>query len=452
MLERGYVIDYRIRAIVVCAVFGMLTYAGRHFRLDDAYIYARYIDHALAGRGLVFNDGEQVNALTSILDTWLQLAIAYLAHGHILVIQAVLSGIFFLAAALMAESLVPLSGIIIAASSYFYFTVGMETSLFLFLLMLTIHAYAREKVEWLPLLCALTLLTRFEGGALVAVIAWRLWSTRRLPSLRSMLAPAVLAVIYFAFNEFFYQRILPQSASAKLGQGFSGFWGRWPTAFLRFPELVYRPLGGVWTFVPLLLVLACFGALDPRMKKRNEVAVPFLFILGCFYVLFNIPNYHWYYAPFLYFFAIYAVRLIPDTKAATWATLALVLLLFKGSFNYLRDNAVENPQYAKIGQWLMQNTAPNERIAAIETGTIAWYCDRNIIDIVGLTTPQNGRFTAKRDFSSWIKDKPDLIVVHPDLPFAWEKVAFQSPDYEYVPVHFDGVYLLRRKRTEAKLP
>jgi hypothetical protein len=54
---------------VIFGLFVTLTFLARHNRLDDALIYARYLSHAYHGRGLVFNDGEHINALTSILDT-----------------------------------------------------------------------------------------------------------------------------------------------------------------------------------------------------------------------------------------------------------------------------------------------------------------------------------------------------------------------------------------------
>ncbi len=418
---------------------------ARHFRLDDALIYARYVSHALHGQGLVFNPGEPVNALTSILDTWLLLILSSLLRGHILLAQSILGASFLLGSALIAENMVPLSGIFIAASSFFYFCNGMETSLFLFLLVLTVNAYVAGKVNWLPFLCALTILARFEGGAMALVIAWQLWKRRRLPALPSFLPALLLAGLYFAFNVHFYHRLLPQSATAKFGQGLSGFWGPWPTAFTRIPDIVFRPLSGSWIYAPILATLAWFGAKDKRISGRNEVVIPFLFILASFYLLFNIPSYYWYYGPFVYFFIIYSVRLLPETKSAYWAALLIALCLSEASAVYLHRNGVEAVNYAKLGQWINQNTPKNAKIATVETGTIGWYCDRNIIDMVGLTTPKNARFTAKRDFAAWFAERPDFIVVHPNKPFPWEKVALTSSEYEYLPVHFEDVYLLHKK-------
>jgi arabinofuranosyltransferase len=435
----------KVRLITIIVLVAVMSFLSRHFLLDDALIYARYIQHALDGHGLVFNDGEPINALTSILDTWLVLGFSLLLHGHVLLVESSLSAIFLVLAAGMAEEMVPFSGILLTAMPFLYLCKGMETSLFLLILMLCVRVWCADRINWLPLLCLLAVLTRFEGGALLVVIMWRLWQTRRMPHLLSFLAPTVIGALYVGFNLSFYHRILPQSASAKLGQGMSGFWGKWPTAFLGVPELVTYPLGAPAVFFVLVAVLAWYASRDPRMSRLNQIVLPFLIILTSFYVLFNIPGYHWYYAPLVYFLLLYAARLIPDRPDARLATVLVLLAIFRVSGLYLHRRDILPEPYDQAALWLDKNTPRDARIASVETGHIGWNCNRYIIDIVGLTSPQNAFYTAHRDFSSWLNARPDVIIVHPDNPFPWERVALRSPDYEYLPVHFGNVYLLRRK-------
>ena len=173
--------------------------------------------------------------------------------------------------------------------------------------------------------------------------------------------------------------------------------------------------------------------------------LPFLAILGAFYILFNIPSYFWYYAPFVYFLTIYAVRLLPETRPVYLAAAILGLCFTEASAVYLHRADIVHQPYVALAEWLNRNTPPDATVASVETGTIGWYCDRHLTDIVGLTTPKDATYTARRDFSSWFNERPDYIVVHPDLAFTWEKVALASPEYEMLPIHFDGVYLLHRK-------
>jgi hypothetical protein len=233
--DETYRIGYLWRALAVCLIVGLLSFTARHFTLDDALIYARYVRNALQGHGLVFNPGQPVNALTSLLHTWLLLGFSWLLHGKVLLAQTLLSAVCLASAALIAEQIIPLSGIFLSASAYFYLCNGMETTLFLLLLVLCVQAYASDRMDWLPLLCTLCALTRFEGAALAVVLAWKLWKQHRLPRLRAYLPPLLLVALYLAFNLHFYGSMLPQSATAKFGQGLSGYWGRWPMAFLRVP-------------------------------------------------------------------------------------------------------------------------------------------------------------------------------------------------------------------------
>ena len=426
----------------------LLVYASRFYRLDDALIYARYVNNALHGRGLVFNAGEPVNALTSILDTWLLLGLSWALHGRILLAQTIIGASCLIAACLVAETIVPLAGIFIAASSYYYFCLGMETSLFVLLLVLCLKAYLTGRLNWLPVLCVLTVLARFEGGALALVLCWRLWRDRRFPRITAYVPALLLIGLYLISNLHYYGAWLPHSATAKLGQGRSGFWGPWPWAFTYVPQEVRMPIFGSWLEVPVLFLLVYLAAKDKRLEKANELLLPFLSILGAFYILFNIPSYFWYYAPFLFFSYLYAVHLIPRTRHAWTISLLMAVTLVTASFTTARRSGKEDTNYALLARWLSHNTAPDARIATAETGTIGWYCDRNLIDIVGLTTPQNATYTAHRDFSSWLAEDPDYIVVHPGNPFPWERVALASNRYEYVPVHFGPDYLLRKKQPQ----
>jgi arabinofuranosyltransferase len=438
-------VSYRLRAILVCCIVLGLSFIARNFRLDDALIYARYIANALHGQGLVFNAGEPVNALTSILSTWLTLALAWLLHGHILLAEGILSAVFLAASALLAEYVVPFAGMFFASLGLSYYCIGMETSLFVFLLAVTMWAYVNGRWNWLPLLCLLTALARFEGAALALVIGYHLWRQRRYPSLLSFLPAGLLIAFYFAFNLHSYHILLPHSATAKFGQGMSGNWGHWPTAFLRVPDTVFTPLGKSDIVALALFVLAGFAAKDSRISRWNPVAIPFLLILGLFYVLFNIPAYHWYFAPFVFFIVLYVSCLIPQTRSAQMAALFLALCTAVYSSQKLKHDSHEAADYRNIALWIDQNTPQNARIATVETGTIGWYCDRYIIDILGLTTPANASYLARRDYSSWLSERPDYIVVHRETPFPWEKVAMADPHYELLPVRFGQVSLLRRK-------
>src|SRR5579862_8319682 len=84
--------------LIYLAVF---TYATRHYFMDDAYIGFRCADNALHGRGLVFNPGDRVEAISNI--GWILLL---LPGGFVLplALLAKLAGMLCLAGALFLLS------------------------------------------------------------------------------------------------------------------------------------------------------------------------------------------------------------------------------------------------------------------------------------------------------------------------------------------------------------
>ncbi len=442
---RQGIISRRATAIVViCCITALLSFAVRHFELDDSLIYARYVRNALNGQGLVYNVGEHINSLTSPLLAVLLLVASWVMHGHILLTELILSAIFLVGACILAEEIAPWSGVLIASTGYFYLCFGMETTLFLFLIMLTYTLYRKERLDLVPSAALLTFLTRFEGGLLGAVIAYDLWRNRRALPRRAFLLPVVLIVAYLVFNYHFYGSLLPASAAAKFDQGFSGLWGRWPRAFLH-ARPIFQIFHTTIYVLPLAFVAAFFGIRSQRNTQMNRILLPFLGGLLAFYVLLNIPNYHWYDAPFLFFLLLYAVLGVPQKPFARVLLAGVIVHCTVAGAILLRQQGA-NPNYVALARWVDAHSSPGTKIAAVEIGTIGWYSNRDVDDILGLTNPKNAGQLRRHDFHSWLEqDKPDFVVVHTPVAFG-EVAATTSPLYAYEPIHFGPVSLMYRKQ------
>ena len=318
-----------LRSLAVVTIVPILCLCSGYSKVDDAYIYARYIANALSGYGLVFNPGEHVNALSSPLFAYLLLGASYVFHGNVLLATALLSGIFMLLTCLLGEVLMPFAGLILASTAYFYGLVGMETSLFMFMLLAVVALVQFEKYDWLPLACVLLVLTRFEGALLVLLVALHLFRLRRI---RSALQPIMLmsavavCLVYLCLNHIYYGTYLPASAMAKIGQGFSGYWGPWPTAFLGHTEMLVQAFGWTLYLFPVLIALMLSGGLKVTDTLFSKIVIPFCILLLLFYVGLNASgSYFWYFAPLILFSILYASTAIPKTRAA--AILAGVFIL-----------------------------------------------------------------------------------------------------------------------------
>jgi hypothetical protein len=444
----------KIRIVILIAILAIFLLASRNMVIDDGLIYARFFQNALTGKGLVFNPGESVNALTSPLFSYLMLGVAWLLHGHVLFAEHVVFGLGLLGACVLAESFVPYSGIAIASTAYFYAIIGLESTIFLFLIMLVVKAYVDRRYDWLPLLLVLTLLTRFEGGLLIPIIAYLLWRNRKFPRLISILPALVVVLTYVLLNHHLYHAFLPHSASSKFGQAHSGYWGRWPTGFLRIQNWAFLEPKAAFLrtiyVVPLIVYFGFKGWRQLRGKRINDVIAPLWLGLALFYVLFNMPAYKWYYAPLIFVSILYAIRGVPQTRNAT-VTLFAVLLVAGVTNVFLVNSFSPDWDYVNIANWINANTPEDASIESVEIGQIGWYAHRHVIDILGLTYPKNADHIAHDDASSWLaEDHPDYIVIHKPA-FLWEAVVVSNPNYEELPYHSAKIHLLRRK-TDLWLP
>jgi arabinofuranosyltransferase len=434
------------RCVLILFFVATLSSFSHFVVVDDAFIYARYIQNAIDGHGLVFNVGERVNALTSPLYCYLMLAVVKLLHGHVLLVLRLLFLVFWCLSCLVAEALAPFAGVFMAACAYFYSLQGMETPVFLFFIALALWLYREEHWNWLPLVYVLLSFTRFEGALLALLLFVAQALRRKWPFWGAWFPVPLLLAGYLAFNVHWYGSLLPSSAGAKFGQGMSGYWGRWPLAFLDARPLV-KTTGWAMYLLPVALYLAWRGARTSLKEGVAWVRPALLFAAGlaAFYILFNLPDYHWYYAPFMYLGLIFAALGIPRRPAYQPLIWAAVLFFAAAGVRSVRKYA-PRIDYIHADAWLLAHAPAGSRIATAETGQIGWDLQNYyVIDTVGLTTPANAVYTAHRQPERWLsEDHPDYAFVHIN-PWRWESPVANSPDYVMVPVEFGEVRLFERR-------
>lgn len=428
----------------ICLIGGYLFFMAknRQMELDDALIYLRYIDNAIAGNGLVYNEGVRFNGLTSPLFSYLVLTVAFLLQDPSLA-SFLVSGAAYIAAAIVMSRLfvqaaairgvrIPAlaglaGGLVFLALPFFYIFYGMETGLLALMSGLFLWLMRSERYGPAGIVAALLFLTRSEAVLLVFVAGlYDVVINRRLPKFTwaTYVVPVILVATVFLFNYVYYGAITPETGMAKIWQGASGLW-----AGAEFWQAGYMFL---WVFnsnVLVVAVLACFGAIGYIALGRdylNVVVTLYLISYALFYVLLKIPNYGWYYSPFFAFGAFYVgygltyvvsgiLTSIADGRR--WPMLFLAAVPFVGSVCFLAEinshpRGVYTP-YRDIGVWMKGNLDEDSSIAMVEIGTIGYYSGRQIIDILGLVNPENARFIGQRRFDAWLDlYEPDYILVH----------------------------------------
>lgn len=226
------VVKFFLPLALLAAVAWYLMSKWRYYQLDDALIYLRYIRNFQDGHGLVYNPGEKFNGLTSPLFTYLMLAGSLLTKNlqalNILMSAVMLTLAAWAAGKLLSQSWLGaiLSALAIASFGFFYTTFGMETSLFLLLIALSLYLYQRES-DWFLVALALLISTRSEGVFLALPMGIDyLWRYRRLPAWHVILVAVAVGAVPFLVNWLYYGHPLPATGGAKIGQGKSGLWGK----------------------------------------------------------------------------------------------------------------------------------------------------------------------------------------------------------------------------------
>lgn len=408
------------------------SYRYRHIELDDAYIYGRYFKNLYAGHGLVFNPGVRFDGLTSPLYAWLMIAVAWMFPNPMQAALAV-STVGMIAAAwlmycfgsLRGDGPAYALGLLVGFSMpYFYSTYGMETPLLLTLIAACLVLYQRQRYGLLAAAGGLLVLTRSEAGLLLVVlmiehvIEWRRW-----PSWKVLIAPVLLVGADPAFNLAYYGAALPGTGMAKVGQGESGLWGTsWPL----FDQVKYFAPDfflGHLEVVLALAALAVFGIVSNL--RRSRPVLLFCVLLTAFYCAIDVPDYNWYYAPLFFGFYCFvgaglvrlgtqAARAARDDRSravAAWTVAVGLSIAVAGvSIGYERS-VPASPRFAmnkEAGQWMAAHLPAGASVSAVEVGATGYYSNQDIIDILGLVTPQNAQFIAERQFTEW------LTVYHPD--------------------------------------
>src|SRR5690606_32071884 len=117
--------------------------------------------------------------------------------------------------------------------------------------------------------------------------------------LRFLFVALAIVAAPFVFNYFYYGAVLPATGGAKIGQGQSGLWGGgW--IFLNVSYFLPAFMGGSALAAAFLVGLSMYGLLTEIRHRIVLISLAFWLLLAMFYVGLNIPNYHWYYAPFVY--------------------------------------------------------------------------------------------------------------------------------------------------------
>jgi len=426
-------------AIALVALFLIHALAFRDQRNDDAFISYRYASNLAEGRGFVFNPGERVMASTSPGHVLLAAA-AYTVGGRdrLPVVMNVIGVAAWIAQAaallvLLRGALGELGAGLVAlalaagcANSWNW--VPLETNIAFALGLWTLTLAHRGRLVAAAVLAALAILFRADA-AVVAVLAAALALSSPLTDLvRPALAFFIVALPWPVFAALYFGTPFPASLAAKAHKTPLPDYA-WHA--LSHPASVLLDRGDLAT-VAAAWLLAAAGAIFLVRRDRRLLVLPAWLVLHTTAYILLRPDvlYIWHLYPSSALLGILALSSLaalvtlgrPVLRTAGVAAVALMIALFAvrtaQSRGYMRGGywaGARNAVYVSLAEQIARHAGPDERVAALEVGTIAYYSDRLMHDRSGLVTPAGpippdvGWYVlVAHQFQQW-KDDPDWV-------------------------------------------
>jgi hypothetical protein len=453
---------------------------------DDALITFRYAQNLLHGHGWVYNlHRPTTDAASAPLYTVLLVAFGFVVRS----VSGAASVLFvfttaalgYLGFALLRRHGLTAGGLVAACllivNPWLLATRGMETSMFVALLLLAALMTSMQRYGWAGFALAAATFVRGDGAAvLAAALVFLLLRTRRVPW-RFLLGAAAAAVPWALFATLVIGSPIPDTLGAKAAQGKSGLWG---SGYVYVHGLSVIP--SVFHFTGWALAMLVVGVPGVVLAftdagLRRSVG-PFLVgaavIFAVYGFVLKTPAYHWYYGPQIAALTLcagiavgFAVRALGRLTAAAGSapgagrgpvagvSVAVALVLVLGALGWRQSVRSDGLQhYAKVARWLKSRTPSDAAVASTEIGAVGWYSDRDMVDYLGLLSKASVDEITRGDVVSWLaREQPDYWIVH--QPAWYFEAAVAQPWFAlaYRPVWTDGtlvVWQRVRSATEAR--
>jgi hypothetical protein len=371
---------------------------------DDPWITYRYAENLAAGHGFVYNLGERVYGTSTPLYALLLATAALVglpvpetswAIGFVCLIASIV--LLFLLVRRLHSELAGIAAAGLLASAYQFhrvFTFGMETPLYVVLIVGAFLAYANGRELLAAALAAACLLMRLDGAAVgAALLLAHLVTRREIPWRAGLLYLAIVAP-WFVFSVAYFGSPLPNTMVAKrLHTLHTRLY--WMPRWLLLEPRAWLSLVGV------AVLLA-----RPSLRGRSAAFALWAAMYVGAYSMVAMHRYDWYLTPLLPALAAFAGvgvvavarRLVAAEPRRLAVSLAIAAVLIapdggRALKRLMGDEGVlglERLRY-EAAIWMRDNLPPGAPIATGGIGLVGYHTGRHLYDAMGLVTPGSMR-------------------------------------------------------------
>ncbi len=453
--------------IITLLIIGVWHIALGQLFIDDAYIFFRYARHFAEGDGLVYNSGEQIMGFTSPLYVlWLgfwhalgiDLNIIALATGVLcnMAIVAAIYSIVFLATDNFWGGVFAMTLFAFSPKGALPALMGMETALFLALILAAIFFFNENKVLFGAIFSGLVALTRPEGVAFLGLVLFWLvihgFSNNKITYYWRAISLALIPIVCWSvFAIKYYDGLLPMSMLAK-----AITYPRYESPFhnslllVRYATMPFEWVPEMpvlsWDNVMLggLVVIGIVYWMAEFLSKPFSIYIVWIIGIGGGYAFVNRYLFPWYFAPFylgaviflvlgilaaikwilkicqsLEFFRVKnAIKYIYLTVGIVCVG-GLAFITVMTAFTMRTSIRLREEAYRAVGLWLNE-TCPDAIVASPEIGALGLAFKGEILDLSGLVSPSvmdyyrdpNYQFVFPHRIPPrlWVDFQPDVVV------------------------------------------
>ena len=423
---------------------------GFGFPLDDSWIHLTFARNlAMHGSFAYYPGDPPVAGSTSPLYTGLLAALYRIGHNEF-VISYLLGVAAFVAAALLfyallrreftGEPWLALAGTLLLATQPRLVLIalsGMETTLFVALIIGALLAYRARRPVLLGLFLGLLVWCRPDGLVLwlaigadwVVRLVWRRspdahrWPIR--PMRTSFAIGLILLACYAVFNLALSGSPLPTTFGAK-GAYYRATMTREHFLLTEVAETFGgRELSMLWVFAAAGFILVLWRALEHSAPSRLVDALFVLGLVGAYYVALPFAHrFARYILPALPCFLLVAVWAVREVLWALanrgqrlcvlvrWLPAALfVVLLVQWGISahhfaevYAYCCGYHETHHVAAARWLAANAPADAKVGTHDIGAVAFYSNRRVVDMAGIVSPEVVAHIGKPDYTSYLDD------------------------------------------------
>lgn len=405
------------------------------FPLDDPWIHLTFAKNLVDYGSFSYFKNEMATAGSTSPIYTLLLAAGFLITSNEMVLSYILGMAFFVLSSMFFYKLSSfefakenvyalIASLIFIVDKWMNFVSvsGMETTMFIFILIATAYFYRQKKVVPFGIFLSLIMWTRPDGIAFIGALAVDIMVQNYLSKsdksikifskqdyIKIGIIASVFLALYFVMNLSLSGSLLPNTYNAKLTYYAPEFRSR--SEFLKFEVWDYFTKGSYGIIMIGFFIGFYFTLSDFFKKKYNSNFLYIVFIAAFVFI-------YWYKLPYAHRFGRYLMPIIPfmiivsstgfrdifkslggflkNRTIAVYGTVMILLVIGAVSFNnyfdnknsYIEECKYINDRQVEAAKWITANTNENDIIATHDVGAIGYYSKRKIVDVAGLVTPE----------------------------------------------------------------